>query len=385
MAEHGQRKSKAANRRRYHVWFALALMIAILIVVVGLFYLGSDTPSIGERLAIIEAARAIPDSQNAALAYNELLLDPNATSLLDYRPKFFDDQMWNRALKEPWLDTEYPQLAQWIQKHQFIIDKIHKAAKFEECRFPIVIDVQQMSLQTKRGKAMRQWAFLLTFAANNDVLEGQIDAAITKWRCITQMANHLYQQPTFIDHTCASAIGRLALVPIARLIVEGKPSETHLRSIETLPVPVADDWAEDFRELRAVESLSGQKLTEDFGPFDHLNYRIFRWKVRNVLKGPDIKSIHNSYLRHIANCRVIRVLITLRRFKNKTDHWPQHLEEIASSLAPIALIDPQNNGSYVYRLTEDGFRLYSTGPNGKDENGLYTSNGPDDLSIWPPR
>jgi hypothetical protein len=56
------------------------------------------------------------------------------------------------------------------------------------------------------------------------------------------------------------------------------------------------------------------------------------------------------------------------------------INEIVSRVDPLVLVDPQNGGSYMYEKTQEGFRLYSTGPNGKDENGEHTWNGPDD---WP--
>jgi len=78
-------------------------------------------------------------------------------------------------------------------------------------------------------------------------------------------------------------------------------------------------------------------------------------------------------------------MVALRRYKNEHGHWPQTLDIIKPCVAEVVLTDPHSNGAYVYLITEDGFRLYSTGPNGKDENGRYKSNGPDDWAIWPSR
>ena len=53
--------------------------------------------------------------------------------------------------------------------------------------------------------------------------------------------------------------------------------------------------------------------------------------------------------------------------------------------APETLIDPTNGGSFVYKLTEDSFILYSKGKNNIDEGGKADRNtGPDDCLIWPP-
>jgi hypothetical protein len=49
-------------------------------------------------------------------------------------------------------------------------------------------------------------------------------------------------------------------------------------------------------------------------------------------------------------------------------------------------IDPFNNDSFVYKLTENSFTLYSKGNNNIDENGqgdYHDFEGADDWLIWP--
>ena len=91
MANQPQDKRKTVKRRRRFTLLAVA--ISFLAAVVALIWHRTGLPSIEERLAAIEAARAIPDSENAATIYDDLLRDPNATSLLDHRPGFFDDEI----------------------------------------------------------------------------------------------------------------------------------------------------------------------------------------------------------------------------------------------------------------------------------------------------
>jgi hypothetical protein len=95
--------------------------------------------------------------------------------------------------------------------------------------------------------------------------------------------------------------------------------------------------------------------------------------------------LHNLYLRRIAENRGSQIIIALRRYKNKTGHWPENLDEV-KSLAPVEiLVDPVNNDSFIYKLTDDGFKLYSKGRNNIDEGGQYKDEGPDDWPIWPPK
>lgn len=74
----------------------------------------------------------------------------------------------------------------------------------------------------------------------------------------------------------------------------------------------------------------------------------------------------------------------------KNNRWPDLLSEIRDGSPEELFVDPTNNDSFVYKLTEDGFTLYSKGKNGIDEGGEYKgawpeNPKPDDLLIWPPR
>ena len=76
MTEGKRGELKAAGCRGKRLW--LAAVIGILIVIALLVYRHLDYRSIDERLAAIEASLAIPDSENAAIFYGQLLKDPNA-------------------------------------------------------------------------------------------------------------------------------------------------------------------------------------------------------------------------------------------------------------------------------------------------------------------
>ena len=83
-------------------------------------------------------------------------------------------------------------------------------------------------------------------------------------------------------------------------------------------------------------------------------------------------------------------MIGLRRHKNKHGHWPESLEQVKDLTSQENFLDPINGGSFVYKLTEDNFSLYSKGKNNIDEGGKRDrcseeQTGADDWLIWPPR
>jgi hypothetical protein len=345
--------------------------------------------SVYKKLAAIEAARAIPDSENAALIYNRLLKDPNASSILSYGPELLDDQStFNQILNEPWHSSEHPELAAWIKKHQYVTDMLLEAGRLEKCRFPIIIDIMDTS-EISRPAPIRQWAFFLSFAANNDLAENRIDSAIAKWRTIIQMEHHLSQQPMIIDQLVAYAVGELASENITRFVIDGNATEQSLRKIEALPLPIQDRWSDLDKQINKVENLREENITEKYGPFDEQEFQPLN-KILESIPEPDISI---GYKKHIATARGIRILIALRRYKNKSGHWPQSLDDIKSQLTDEVFTDPIKNSTFVYKLTDDGFKFYSKGKNNIDEDGqenftldtdsfkrIYQQ---DDIAFWP--
>ena len=112
------------------------------------------------------------------------------------------------------------------------------------------------------------------------------------------------------------------------------------------------------------------------------NYKSFLELMSNILM-PAYKSFHRNYFRSFAHKRACHVIIALREYKNKHGQWPESLELIRTLVPSQVLTDPINGGSFVYKLTDDGFRLYSKGPNNIDEDGDFFDG--DDWPLWPSR
>lgn len=373
MAEQKAEKKKPQNAKRTRKWvWCAAIVIVIAAIICCLLWKAGlwEFQTVDEQLAAIEAARAIPDEENAAIIYNQLLEDYDESLL---SPDFLDEDLDNLTSREPWLSKDYPELAEWLKDQQDTISTLLEASKKEKCRFAISTDVQQMPARIDRLSATRRWAFLLKRAANNDIGEGRIDDAIEKWRCLLQMGNHQCQQPVWVDLLVGIAVEATALHGMRSLIVEGNLTEEHLRTIEAALPQTKNNWSKDSAAVLEVERLYERK---QFSFISRL--RLWWWdKDEEVLN-----RIHEIYLRRLADRRGNRILIALRRYKNKNGRWPESLDVIQSSLQAEIFIDPYNNGSFVYKLTDDSFKLYSKGKNNIDEDGKYRR-GLDDWPIWP--
>jgi hypothetical protein len=117
------------------------------------------------------------------------------------------------------------------------------------------------------------------------------------------------------------------------------------------------------------------------------NYRCMVNTLAGIAEAPYYR-IHDLYLRVKADNKGSRILIALRRYKDNNGHWPESLDDIQSLTPAETLVDPFNNGPFVYKLTDESFTLYSKGKNNIDEGGEYIGNWPekakpDDRLIWP--
>jgi len=378
MKDKTQDKSKAHRRGRRFALYIIAL--GLLIAIVAYIWSLSQLPTIEERVAAIETARAIPDSENAAILYEQLFENPNA-HWPDRTLTSLDADGWEFTLSRPWLEKDYPELADWIRDHRWLIDELLAASTLEKCHFPINIQPYR-PVQVDRLRTMRRWVFLLNRAANNDVAEYRIDSSIVKWRCMIRLGRHLQQQCTLIEFLEGIGYEASALHRASDYIVEGNPDEHQLHKIASLPVETRDDWHTIQSRIIPVEELGRAKYKRSLGLVDRLKYEFGIGKI-GMMKQTLCHRIHGKYLEMLARKRGLRILIALKRYQKQYHRWPDGLDAIKLRLSPEILVDPINDGEFVYRVTDDGFTLYSKGENTLDEGGQREKEGPDDRRIWP--
>jgi hypothetical protein len=450
-------------------WFWAGVGVLAIVFVIWVFLpdnSGDWKPyTFNEELAKLEASRAIPDEENAALIYNILLKNYDR----DYfEPNLSDPNIYRSAQREFWTDEEYPELAEWLQSRQSTIETLTEACNKDLCRFPLKPDIMILDSHLDILSSMRYWTYLLICAGNNDIAEGRVDKALEKYTMGLQIAKHLHQQPRTVDLLVGIAMETLAIKRIRQFIVTGSATEQNLNFIESAFDEIEHDWSSDLSQILNYEKLVLKNLygkmfyeinakgrirvnqnqaafmnkqMQRIGIKQKLNYwqiKVFKamsalwWfyipstpqKVSKIIDErfeiyrEDIKAdfeqqkellefsavtirlnfrylidvmckimqpvyykIHDKYT-HIDK-RGSQLLVGLRRYKNHAGKWPSSLDEIKDLAPSEAFVDPINDMAFVYKLTEDGFRLYSKGKNNIDEQGEYKNDGPDDWSIWP--
>ena len=339
-----------------------------------------------EQLAAIEAARFVGDSENAAVLYTEMA---KASTPFPPAPHFLSRKDAQLTMEQPWSRQDYPELARYIDGHRELISKLSNNLQFEKCYlampFPVLLENRRVTrTQVSPTRHMRGWMYLLVRAANNDIAEARMDSAIEKYACVMRMSAHLYQQPVRTYYLSGLYLeADWASNALKEFILYGRLSEGQLKRIDSALPPAGAVCEKQYRNMCRVDSLVQESRRPKLTLLMRLRILWFRIKSKRffVRGAPPRKSrdphIHAEVL---ARRRGLRVLIALRRHRHRTGRWPDSLNEI--QLAQKTLTDPQNGKAFVYKLTEDGFTLYSKGPNGVDDGGLPIT---DDQRVWPVR
>jgi len=367
------KKTDKAKHHLRHLW-AASLVVFIVAIVCCFIWQKClwNVRSIDEQLAAIEAARAIPDAENAGVYYTRFFTDPNNTSTLDDLSSYTPS-----AYVEPWAGSEHPELAAELKTHRTFIQTLLNISEMQEARFPVYPSPGSDSFQVLKN--VRKVTFILSWAAANDLAEGRTDAAHNKYRSQIQLASHLQQQPAWYYNGLGIAIEAVAHGNIKMAVMQDDITQDQLSLLETtLKIP-QNNRIEDDEIADKVNNLIERKEKSQLP----LTIPLKVWWRDLRTQKQDEKRLHQLRLRFLSSRQSTRILIALRRHKEKTGGWPETLEQIEPVLAEGTLADPQNNGPFVYKCDGDDFVFYSKGPNGIDEGG--SSSGPaDDWPIWPP-
>ena len=459
---------------RYRKWSWAGVGVVILVLVLWVFVPekeGDWKPfTFDKELAALEAKREIPDEENAAIIYNQLLADYNKNT---FEPNCLKNEDIDcETLKTYWHSKDYPEVAKWINGHKEVINKLMQASKFEKCKFnatsktPFLFDMERLG-------AFRRWAQLFSRASNNDIAEGRIDQGLKKIYCTYQMGKHLCQQTLIVEMLSGIAMKNIAIDRFKNFAITSNVNKKQLNTIEGFIEDIRYDWQSDWPRVLDYEKLFPKNM---FGIFYEVNtkgqFRFIRnpenvvkflspefneippqnYLERKLIKASSIiywffapatpqelaktidtayqrsyemadpnfdwskeprkssllsfklnykylvemlvlmeestyPKIHDLYLRGDSFKKGALLLIAMRRYKDKNGVWPENLDEIADLTKEENFIDPANGQSFMYKLTDDSFILYSKGKNGIDNGGqqysYHKDKENDDINIWP--
>jgi hypothetical protein len=365
MPEQNQKKQdKEFSKRPNNLLRLLFVFLFLFIISIVLFrFFIYKSPQ--EQLAAIEASLAIPDSDNAAVIYNQLFEDYNESF---FTPAFLTKEAGTFTQTIPWSSQDYPEIANWLKQNQNVPDVTELKPSSIFLSLLTVVDMDFL-------KVVKKYAFFLARSANNDIAEGHLTNAIDKNLCVLQMSNHFREQSMTDYFLIGIALGAIGSHNIRNIILNNDISEEQLQKIEAAFQKIPANFEIQIQNIDRVEKLLKRITSSD----QSLRERFIIWRSGIGIKNSEKK----IYLRFSTDYHANLIVIALKRYKNKTGKWPEKLVEIKPFLSSKdILIDPQNNGSFVYKLKDGSFILYSTGQNRIDENGQIKPPA-DDWPIWP--
>ena len=363
------------KRPKNILWLIIVILVIFISCTLAWRFAFYKSPR--EQLAAIEAANAIPDSENAAILYLQILEDYNKTDTSAFK---IPPTLEKAAKEGPWLSKDDIELAGWLKQFQQIIENLIHASRLEKCRFPISISsADDFTILTPRW-SIHKLGLILLGTANNDLAEGRIEQTLEKYICCIHIGRHYRQLPLDLDFIFGMLLEDLSMQQIRHLIMSDNLTEEQIKTIETALPQSDEQWNNDWEMVCHIEKLVRRLAPPTLISTGWLNKFRELWYYRTVDIKPNRK---REYLKLLADRRGSQILVALRQYKNKNGNWPEKLAEIKPFLIDEdILIDPQNKGSFVYKLKDNGFILYSIGLNKIDENG-QKKDPADDRQIWP--
>ena len=211
------------------------------------------------ELAALEAQRAIPDEQNAALRYEAALKRIDA----DDRPEcaFSGSDLHDELGRRPWKGDEHPDVSAWLDSQATVLTELLEIGPMEQCRWPAYV-INDALFPVPRRK-LRHGTYLLTLAGNRHLGEGHIDAALETYFAIFRQADHLRQQTSWLDFTYAFDIEEVALGMVRYTLVHSDLAPEQIDAMARRLPSTTNDWQSDakrmmdFEEFRFVNFLAG--------------------------------------------------------------------------------------------------------------------------------
>lgn len=238
-------------RFRKWFWSGVGVVVAALIVWVVLPENDKEWKpyTFDEELAVLEANYKVPDEENAAIIYDQLIVDYNKSELENLSCEI--DEIIG---SEYWHSKDYPQVASLLNNHKALFEKLREASALEKCKFQIT-SKNLIILEVNKSSFLRKWAVLLSKAGNNDIAEGRTGEGIEKIYCIYQIGDHLCRQPLLINILSGIAIKFIAMGRFDKLAVTQDLDENQLNEIEEFIKNIKYDWQTDLPKVLGYEKL----------------------------------------------------------------------------------------------------------------------------------
>ncbi len=394
----------------------------------------------GEPTSLVEVAPPeVPDTENAAVLY-QLAFD--SLSLSDADGDALVALLRHAAEPEAGPPPAVP-LADIVERNTGCLALLEAAAALEECRF--ALDWQAgLEMRLAHLAQLRQCARLTAAKAIHHSLRSEPVQALDAERAGLAIVRALADEPILVSQLVRYAIvshlgvalrqvlyeqapptedcrklydllGSLAFAqPLARALwteralwigeaerLKAQPPEA-LKELDAMgngaPVKLSERYSGEEGRLRMdADELTALRLAADAietvglpWPEAAEKARGFEERLRALAeeKSP-VASIFPPMSRILAQraateteVALARTVLALKAYKNDHGDYPESLEALRQALAWDVPLDPCSGRDLRYARRDEGFLLYSLGPNLKDDGGVAAPDGQEQDILW---
>jgi hypothetical protein len=260
------------------------------------------------------------------------------------------------------------EIRSFVEPNRAALDPIRSALQ-RECLVPLAFSQTYLAQHMPELGDLKKLAQFLVAAGKSAELSGRKAEAIECYLDAVRLGESIARGGLIIDlfvSQASQAIGLRGLRGFRENLTEDECSEVlaALEAIDSKREPVQgvlDREKAFFRKTEGLRSMIGYKVLS----------------MMSALRRPQQMTVEqqtkNTVGRARAQFHLFLVELALQIHKTKNGTYPQNLAELSPALPDRLFKDPFSNGDFIYKREENGYVLYSVGPDRKDDGGKALS------------
>ena len=211
-----------------------------------------------------------------------------------------------------------------------------------------------------RNQSLRQLARAMRAAGEAASMNGDDNQAV-QWHVDTiRLGRSTWRGGLIVDWLVGTAIEGIGMQLIHEDASELSPGTRRevLAALDRL-----GDEAEPFEVIQIRDEVWTQNAYGWLGRLTHCVDKLVGQQTR-------VRELQESLaMRRLALRRILLVELALENYHDARGHYPETLDELMPDELVELPVDPFTGGPLKYRVTSEGFLVYSVGPNRQDDRG----------------
>lgn len=260
-------------------------------------------------------------------------------------------------------------LQAFVDRHQAALER-GRLGLTRECRVPVEFTAQQITDSINRSSQVRKLARLLSAEGRLAMLRQRPLEASGSYHDLVRLGYAAQQGGLIIDYLVGTACATPGVDGLRKLVPELPAAECgrlieQLRAAESRAEPIAAVLEREVQFAKKAHGLLGR----------------FVQITNPQLLGPAQAQAEQAAGRATSRLHLLLGHLALKMYHEANGQYPEELDALTPAFLETVPLDAFTGRPLVYRRDGDGYRLYSVGPDEKDDKGapLSTSspqNGP---------